>query len=118
MSRGALLCLIGISHDFHFSLPLPSFSLGLVPLTIRLGGIVTTVDDQILRPIVEAARQIAVENRLDAVGVALLGIERGTRHVGYHGVAAAKGVLGVAQRVVLGRRLGEPDVTAIAAEVA
>jgi hypothetical protein len=35
-----------------------------------------------------------------------------------HGVAAAEGVLGVPQDVVLGRRLGEPDVAAVAPEVA
>lgn len=38
--------------------------------------------------------------------------------MGHHGVAATEGVLGVAQRVVLGSGLGEPDVTAVAAEVA
>jgi hypothetical protein len=38
--------------------------------------------------------------------------------VGHHGVAAAKGVLGGAQHVVGGRRLGEPDIAAIAAEMA
>jgi hypothetical protein len=38
--------------------------------------------------------------------------------VGDHGVAAAPGVLGVAQGVVLGGGLGEPDVAAVAGEVA
>jgi len=38
--------------------------------------------------------------------------------VGNHGVSAAEGVLGVAQDVVLGRGLREPDVAAVAAEVA
>jgi len=38
--------------------------------------------------------------------------------VGHHGVAAAERVLGVPQDVVLGRGLGEPDVAAVAAEVA
>jgi hypothetical protein len=38
--------------------------------------------------------------------------------VGHHGVAAAEGVLGVAEDVVLGSGLGEPDVTTVAAEVA
>lgn len=35
-----------------------------------------------------------------------------------HGVAAAEGVLGVAQRVVLGCGLGEPHVTTVATELA
>lgn len=38
--------------------------------------------------------------------------------MGDHGVAATEGVLGVAQRVVLGGGLGEPDITTVAAEVA
>lgn len=37
--------------------------------------------------------------------------------MGDHGIAAAEGVLGVAQRVVLGRGLGEPDVTTVATEL-
>lgn len=38
--------------------------------------------------------------------------------MGDHGVAAAEGVLSVSQRVVLGGGLGEPDITAVAAELA
>ena len=76
------------------------------------------MDDEILGPVVEAAREVAVEDGLGAGGVALLGVERGAGHVGDHGVAAAEGVLGVAERVVLGGGLGEPHVTAVAAEVA
>ena len=65
-----------------------------------------------------ALRQVAVEDGLDTVGVADLGVDGGTGHVGHHGVAAAEGVLGVAERVVLGRGLGEPHIAAVAAEVA
>jgi hypothetical protein len=35
-----------------------------------------------------------------------------------HGVTTAPGVLGVAERVILGGGLGEPDVTTVTAEVA
>jgi len=63
------------------------------------------------------AGQVAGKNSLGALGVALLGVERSAGHVGDHRVAAAPGVLGGAQRVVLGRGLGEPDVAAVAAEV-
>ena len=38
--------------------------------------------------------------------------------MGNHGIAATPGVLGVAERVVLGGGLGEPDVAAVAGEVA
>jgi hypothetical protein len=38
--------------------------------------------------------------------------------VGNHGVASAPWVLGISERVVLGCWLGEPDVTAVATEVA
>ena len=64
------------------------------------------------------AREVAGEDGLGAVGVALLGVERGTGHVGDHGVTAAPGVLGSAQRVVLGSGLGEPDITTVSSEVA
>jgi len=74
--------------------------------------------NQILRAVVEATREVAVEDRLDTVGVALLSVERGSRHVGDHGVASAKWVLCVAEGVLLGRGLREPDVAAVAAEVA
>lgn len=37
--------------------------------------------------------------------------------MGNHGVASAPGVLGIAERVVLGCGLGEPDITAITTEL-
>ena len=76
------------------------------------------MDDEVLGAVVVLAGQVALEDGLCALGVALLGVERGAGHVGDHGVAAAEGVLGVAERVLLRRGLGEPDVTAVAAEVA
>lgn len=88
------------------------------PFTICLGRIVTSMDNQILRPVIQLACQVALEDGLGAGGITLLGVDRSARHVGHHGVAAAKGVLGGAQHVVGGRRLGEPDIAAIAAEVA
>lgn len=90
----------------------------LLALAVSLCGVVALVDDEVLGPVVVAAGEVRVEDGLCAVGVALLGIDRGTGHVGDHGVASAPGVLGVAERVVLGRGLGEPDVTAVSAEVA
>lgn len=63
------------------------------------------------------AGEITCEDGLGAVGVALLRVERGARHVRDHGVAAAPGVLGVAQRVVVGGGLREPDVTTVTSEV-
>lgn len=65
-----------------------------------------------------AARPVRVQDRLGACGVALLCVDRGTGHVGDHCVSSAPWVLGVAQGVILGRGLGEPDITAISAEVA
>ena len=38
--------------------------------------------------------------------------------MGNHGVAAAPWVLGVAERVVLGCGLGEPDITTVSTDVA
>lgn len=47
-----------------------------------------------------------------------MSVKRGTGHVGDGGVAAAVRVLGVAERVVLGGGLREPDVSTVAAELA
>lgn len=90
----------------------------LLTLAVRAGSIVTTVDDQVLGAVVVAAAQVALQDGLGAVGVALLGVEGGTGHVGGHGVAEAEGVDGSAERVVGGSRLGEPDITTVAGEVA
>jgi hypothetical protein len=76
------------------------------------------VDDEVLVLVVETAGEVRVEDGLCALCVALLRVDRGARHVGDHGVASAPGVLCVAERVVLGRGLGEPDVAAVAAELA
>lgn len=62
--------------------------------------------------------QITLQNRLGTIRVSLLRIERGSGHVGHHGVSAAEGVLGVAERMVFWCWLWEPDVAAVAAEVA
>ena len=62
--------------------------------------------------------QVALQNTLHTVGISLLSIQRRAGHVRHHGVSTAEGVLGVAQRVVLGSGLWEPHVTTIAAQVA
>jgi hypothetical protein len=79
------------------------------------------VDDEILGPVVVAAAEVRVEDVLGALGVAGLGVERGTGHVrdgGISGGAAPVLVGGGAEGMVLGGGLGEPDVTAVAAELA
>jgi len=93
----------------------------LLPLAVGLGGVVALVDDEVLGPVVLAAAEVRVEDGLCAGGVAGLGVERGTRHVrdgGVAGGAAPVLVGGGTERVVLGGGLGEPDVTAVAAELA
>jgi hypothetical protein len=64
------------------------------------------------------AREVGLENGFGSIGISLLSIERCTGHVGNHGVSAAEGVLGVAEWVVLGCWLREPDIASVAAEVA
>jgi hypothetical protein len=76
------------------------------------------VDNQVLRAVILTAGKVAVQNVLGTVGVADLSIDGSTGHVGNHGVTAAPGVLGVAERVVLRSGLGEPDITTVSAEVA
>lgn len=95
-----------------------AYYLFLAALAVSTGGVVALVDDQVLGAVVVLAREVALEDRLGAVGVALLGVQGGTRNVGDHSVSAAEGVLGVSEHVVLGRGLGEPHVTTIATEVA
>ena len=74
--------------------------------------------NQILWSVVVLAGEVALQDRLGAISVSLLSVERGTGHVGDHGISAAEGVLGVAEGVVLGCWLREPDVSSVAAEVA
>ena len=93
-------------------------SSSLSPLTVSLRSIITVVHNQILRSVVVLSAKIALQDRLGAISVSLLGVERGTGHVWDHGVSAAEGVLGVAEWVLLRRRLREPDVPSVAAEVA
>jgi hypothetical protein len=90
----------------------------LLALTVSLGGIGTLVDNQVLRAVVLTTGEVALQNVLGTVGVTDLSIDGGTGHVGDHAVAATPGVLGIAERVVLGGGLGEPDITTVSAEVA
>ena len=86
-------------------------------LSISLGSVVTLVDNQILRAVVVATREVAVENVLGTLGITDLSIDRSTRHVRNHGVTATPGTLNVTERVVLGSGLREPDVTTVSAQV-
>ena len=90
----------------------------LLALTIGLGGVVALVDDQVLRAVVLTAGEVAVQDLLGALGIADLSIDGSTGHVRNHGVTAAPWVLGVAERVILGSRLREPDISTVSAEVA
>ena len=96
---------------------LHSTGLYLVPLTISLGGIVTLVDNEIFRPVVVAAGEVALENSLGTSCIALLSIDRSTGHVRNHGIAAAPWVLCISKRVLLGSGLREPDITTIPVEL-
>lgn len=91
--------------------------LSLVALTVGASDIVTIVDDEVLVSVVVATGEVALENSLGAVGITDLGVDGGTGHVGNHGVAAAPGALDVAQRVILGGGLREPDITSVASQV-
>lgn len=90
----------------------------LLALTVGLGGVVTLVDNQVLRAVVLTAGEVAIENVLSTLGVADLGIDGCARHVGNHGVATAPRVFGVAERVILRGGLGEPDITTVSTKVA
>lgn len=119
-----------ISYKLHFlPLHLPSsihalalvratLPAGLSSLTISLGCIITTNNDQILRPVIVLAREVALEDGLRTSRISLLRIDRRSAHVRHHGVSTAHDVLCVAERVVLWCWLREPDVTAVAVQVA
>ena len=49
----------------------------LFTLAVRLGGIVALVDDEVLGAVVVLAGKVAGQDGLCAVGIALLGVERG-----------------------------------------
>lgn len=89
----------------------------LLPQSVRPGGVVTIVDDQVLGAVVVLSRKVALDDGLGTSSVSLLSIDGGTRHVGNHSVSTTERVLGVAQGVVLGGGLREPNVTTISAEV-
>lgn len=90
----------------------------VIPLPIRLRRIFPILDNQILRPVIKPPTEVAVQDVLRALGIPLLRVQARPAHVRHHGVAAAERVLGVAERVVFGRGLREPDVAAVALEVA
>lgn len=85
----------------------------LVLLSVGLGGVLALVDNQILGAVVLAAGEVRVQDGLGSLGVADLGIDGRSRHVGDHGVSTAPWVLGVAERMVLGSRLDIPHVSSI-----
>ena len=101
----------------HPSYPF-SHSFLVVSLAIRLRGVITLVHDQICRPVVLPSTEVLLQDGLRTSSVPRLRIDRGTGHVRDHGVPAAPWVLCVAERVVLGCWLREPDVTTVATEVA
>ena len=76
------------------------------------------MDDKVFRLVVEFAGEVRLQDGLGAVGIADLCVDGGTRHVGCRGVSTAPWVLGIAERVILGCGLGEPDVTTVSTEVA
>lgn len=93
-------------------------SLHLVSLAISLGSIVTTMDDQILWAVIVLSAKVALDDSLCSKGITLLGVNGGSTHVWNHSVSTTEGVLGIAERVVFGCGLREPNVTAIATKVA
>lgn len=90
----------------------------LVPLPVSLGRVVPILDDQVLRPVVISPGKVRLQDVLGALSVPRLCIQRSARHMWYHSVASTLGVGCIAERVLLGRRLREPDITTVAAEVA
>jgi hypothetical protein len=89
----------------------------LVTLAVSLGCIVALVHDEVLWLVVVLAAEVRLENALHTSCVARLGVERGTRHVRYGGVASAPWMLGVAKWVILWSWLWEPHITTVATKL-
>jgi len=90
----------------------------LLSLTVGLSGIITILDNQVLRSVVVSAREVAVQDGLGTSRISLLSIDGCSRHVRDHGVPASPWVLCSSEWVVLGCWLWEPDVTTVAVELA
>lgn len=90
----------------------------LAPLAIGSGCIVTLVDNEVLRLIVEAAREVAIQDSLGALGITDLGINGATRHMRNSGIATTPWVLGITKGMVLGSGLREPNISSVASQVA
>ena len=90
----------------------------LVPLSISLSSIVSVFDNQIFRFIIVSSREVRFKNILRTPCITCLGINRCARHVRDHGIPAVHGILGVAERVIFGCWLWEPDVAPVTTEVA
>ena len=99
---------------FHLSIPM----LLALSLAIGLGGIITILHNQIFWSVIEATREVRIQNILCTVRVPLLSIERGTRHMRYSSVSTTLGVLCISERVLFWCWLWEPDVTTVATKVA
>lgn len=76
------------------------------------------MDNEIFRSVILTAREVALEDSLGTSSITLLSIERSTRHVRNHGVAATPWVLGSSERMILGSWLREPHITTVAVELA
>ena len=100
------------------SLTLSERSFLVVPLSVSLCCVVSLVHDQVFWAVVFPPAEVAVQNSLGSGSIPLLRIERSTGHVSDHGISASEWVLCVTERVVLWRWLREPDIAAVAAEVA
>jgi hypothetical protein len=82
-----------------------------------LSSIIALVDNQILGLVVILAREVDVDDTLNARGVALLRVKRRSGHVWHHGISTTEGVLSVAKRMVFWSRLRIPNVATVATEM-
>lgn len=99
----------------------PDLLLGLlrlgVPLSIRLGRVLSVLDDQVGRFLLFAVEE-SLQDLLSSLGVSSLGIEGGTTVVRGHTVPSLQVVAHGSPRVVAGCRLRVPDVTSVEVDLA
>jgi hypothetical protein len=90
----------------------------LFVVTVGLGTIMAVDTDDILGSIILLAREKDLEDLLGTLSVSALGINGGSGDVGSHGVSTTVIVSHGSPGVVLGGRLGEPDVSSVSSDFA
>jgi hypothetical protein len=90
----------------------------LLVVTVSLGTVVTVDADNVLGSVILLAREEDLEDLLCSLGVSALGIDGSAGDMRSHGVSTTVLVSHGSPGMVLGGRLGEPDITTVSSDLA